>query len=878
VEEGGDSSVEKKKLPFLELLRRMQGNEEDEELNKELGQLVSTCKSQIDDGGAYGRTALHLAAEGGLFGVAGKLIAAGANVSAEDTFGNQALHLASLKGHDKLASLLLEKGARLEAKDRSGLTPLMKACFSDKPKVVELLLGKGADVLASDEEGSSPLHLASLRGSDQIVRQLLEKDKSNIEATTTLNKETALHLASERGNAEVVSRLIDAGAVLNPQTSTEWTPLHLASIYGHAEVVSRLLDAGAVLNPHTFTGWTPLHLASIFGHVEVVSRLIDAWAEPNEQTIKQESFLRVPSESSYAEVGSRLLNIRDRNGKTALHLASGARDGQFWSHMAGGVRSQGRLEAGRHNSVLRLLLEQGAKLEITDNGEETALHLAARHGDPNRIKTLLKAQDMDEQVLSARNNKSQTALFVAFRGDKPENAMRTLLESKTLKIVDFGAEGLRLQVIQKLAKNPATHDIVARIFGWKAGTDSDNAVPSAIKGAVHERLPDVLSDLIDTSPDNEQKNNALETAFNEVLVVVRERNQRLESSYSMEANMSQSWNRINKNPLVDAETSSKLGESQGSKQGQLTQETIEQDESQQLLAILELLILNSPRTPQVEDNLKVSLLSTLGLVKTFVPRDERERLLNVLWHLISAAEPASDIKEKISEAISAVKKLTEDSKSLEQTNSTQDWEQDASNSHGPGSTDNTEAKDQEMGDNQDITDHNMQQTKQIDNDAEEYQRYLKTLEDILHNPFVRLRTHREKKTFQRPRAMLGDESILENYDITITQFLTGDVEQISRRYRSVKEVIYDEGPNHCTAKPFLGPTNTDQKSEPKVTFTWIHLPATNVRNCLLTARSCITDSTADSLDECESSGFKTKNLKEAERAEYRLTYLAGPFD
>lgn len=823
-EDGGDPSVEKKKLPFHELLQRMQGNEEDEELNKELNQLISTCKSPIDDRDERGSTALHFAAEYGLFGVAEKLLTAGANVSAEDEDRTQALHLACLEGHDKLAGLLLEKGAHIEAKNISGFTPLLIACLSDEAKVVELLLKKGANARACSRRGFSPLYLASERGSDQAVRQLLEKDKSDIEATTDFTQETALHVASKNGHAEVVSRLIDAGAILTSQ--------------------SRM-------------GQTPLHLASEYGHVEVVSRLLDAWAEPNEQTVWKETFLHLPSESNYAEVGSRLLNIRDCHGKTALHLASGARDRdmhlRFWSHMEGGVRSQGRREPGRHNSVLRLLLQQGAKLEITDNEEETALHLAARRGDPDMIKTLLKAQDMDEKVLSARNIKGQTALFVAFSGDKPEPAIRTLLKSKTLKIVDFGAEGLRLQVIQDLAKNPATHDIVARIFGRKTRADSDNALLSAIKGAVHEGLSEILNDLIDAS-----SGSALEKALNEVLGVVRESNQRLESSYSMEANMGQPRNRINKSPLLDAEPSQKLQESEGSKQRQLTQETSEPDESKQLLPILGLLILNSPRTPRIEVNIKDCLLSTLDMVKTFVPRDRREQLLNVLWHLISAAEPTSDVKEKISETISAAKKLAEDSKSSGQSNRNRDWEQDASNSQGPGSTHNTETKNHETDDNQDAIDNNMQQTKQINNDAEDYQRYLKTLEDILHNPFVRLRTYRQKKTFQRPRAMLGDESILENYDMTITQFLTGDVEQISRRYRSVKEVVYDEGPNHCTAKPFLGPTNTDRKSEPKINFTWIHMPATNVGNYLFTALIRVTDSRADNLDECESSGFNLK--------------------
>jgi ankyrin repeat protein len=54
------------------------------------------------------------------------------------------LHLAALSGQSAVADRLVAAGADLDAEDDRGLTPLEFAVKADKPAVARLLRGRGA--------------------------------------------------------------------------------------------------------------------------------------------------------------------------------------------------------------------------------------------------------------------------------------------------------------------------------------------------------------------------------------------------------------------------------------------------------------------------------------------------------------------------------------------------------------------------------------------------------------------------------------------------------------------------------------------------------------------------------------------------------------
>src|SRR5262249_12985562 len=84
---------------------------------------------------------LHLAAAYGVPGIAGDLIAAGANIEAEgDPAGAHPLHVAADSGNTEVVLLLLDHGAKVDARDRQQRTPLMLACRSARVNAAETLL------------------------------------------------------------------------------------------------------------------------------------------------------------------------------------------------------------------------------------------------------------------------------------------------------------------------------------------------------------------------------------------------------------------------------------------------------------------------------------------------------------------------------------------------------------------------------------------------------------------------------------------------------------------------------------------------------------------------------------------------------------------
>lgn len=64
-----------------------------------------------------GRTALNVAARGGLFAVVTMLMAAKANVNLDDNHGRTALHFAAANGFHDIVEALIESGAWIECED-----------------------------------------------------------------------------------------------------------------------------------------------------------------------------------------------------------------------------------------------------------------------------------------------------------------------------------------------------------------------------------------------------------------------------------------------------------------------------------------------------------------------------------------------------------------------------------------------------------------------------------------------------------------------------------------------------------------------------------------------------------------------------------------
>ena len=201
-----------------------------------------------------------------------------ANVNERNANEATPLHRAAVLGSDSV-SLLLAAGAEVDAQNLTGKTPLYQATSGQHYEIVQQLLDAGANPnLPESVLGWTPLHQAAVLGSDSV--SLLLAAGAEVDAQNLTGK-TPLYQATSGQHYEIVQRLLDADANPNlPESVLGLTPLHQAAVWG-SDSVSLLLAAEAEIDAQTHAGITPLYQAINDQRYETVQQLLDAGANPN---------------------------------------------------------------------------------------------------------------------------------------------------------------------------------------------------------------------------------------------------------------------------------------------------------------------------------------------------------------------------------------------------------------------------------------------------------------------------------------------------------------------------------------------------------------------------------------------------------------------
>jgi len=102
-----------------------------------------------------------------------KVLLAGTDVNAQDSWGYTLLYKAVFYNRLDFIKYLFELGANVNLKDVEGLAPLHVATLENLPRIIEILKDEGADIEAKDKYGYTPLHLAADQGSFNVAQQLI---------------------------------------------------------------------------------------------------------------------------------------------------------------------------------------------------------------------------------------------------------------------------------------------------------------------------------------------------------------------------------------------------------------------------------------------------------------------------------------------------------------------------------------------------------------------------------------------------------------------------------------------------------------------------------------------------------------------------------
>ncbi|HEX3895023.1 MAG TPA: ankyrin repeat domain-containing protein [Rudaea sp.] len=331
---------------------------------------------------ALPNSAQHAALE--TFGL--NLIERGADIFGPDRSGTTPLARIVSAGNVALTRVLIARGADPNARDHHGCTPLFAALTLPTDiaiDMIKLLIAAGAnpDVVASS--GETPLGLALSR-SESSVQHWLNWHVWKL-PQRPLRDDDVLAAASV-GDASAIKKLVSLGFSPNAVDVQGATPLLRAAGNGHADAIACLLELGADSARTANSGATALSAAVIARNIGVVRALTAARRGDIDQRLKGGgTALMIAAALGFPDIAAVLLNAgadvdaADSSQTRALHAAA-----HFAFH--------GR-DAGRAQQLLQTLLDHGATIDARNSEGQTPLLLLlgahAEAGSTADQKTLL---------------------------------------------------------------------------------------------------------------------------------------------------------------------------------------------------------------------------------------------------------------------------------------------------------------------------------------------------------------------------------------------------------------------------------------------------------------------------------------------------------
>lgn len=333
-----------------------------------------------------------------------------------------------------VAQLLLARGAEVDVVDPdSGHTPLTMAATDNNLIMVHLLMRHGARIRNIDPNFESTFRTVVRNCRVDIARILLDNGASL--GCTGPFSAALLWCSAEGSNVDMFRFLLGLGLKVdykhtweNGQTmlhhATGVDPERRVARYGVSDefhrqksgrfyhrqaeqqvaLVAMLLDGGADIDRRDDTGYSPLSYAAAGGGEAVVNLLIDRGATVDSRNDSGRTALMVAARFNRHQVVDLLLSrgarvdMADRDGYTALGIAAERGHGNLVRDLIGrGARTEALTQNALHlaalydhTSVVRVLLDEGASVDLASSHGRTPLSWAAEGGSIGAIELLLE--------------------------------------------------------------------------------------------------------------------------------------------------------------------------------------------------------------------------------------------------------------------------------------------------------------------------------------------------------------------------------------------------------------------------------------------------------------------------------------------------------
>jgi ankyrin repeat protein len=189
------------------------------------------------------------AAERGDLSTIQRLIAAGAELDAQDERGRTAAVAATYAGHVEAVRALAAAGADLNLRDQRQDNVLLYAGAAGLLEIVRVAVAAGADTRITNRFGGTALIPAAERGHIEVVEVLLTQSDVDVNHVNNLGWTALLEaiILSDGGprHQRIVALLIAHGANVELGDSDGVTPLQHARQRRYGAIERLLLDAGA---------------------------------------------------------------------------------------------------------------------------------------------------------------------------------------------------------------------------------------------------------------------------------------------------------------------------------------------------------------------------------------------------------------------------------------------------------------------------------------------------------------------------------------------------------------------------------------------------------------------------------------------------------
>ncbi|GAB9472424.1 Tkl protein kinase [Globisporangium polare] len=293
--------------------------------------------------------------------------------------------------------------------------------------MVKRMFGDSVDLnIRTDHEDLTPFLLACASGNMDAVDFLLTEYPRGSFSINYFNSlgDTALRIAVIAGHVGIVARLLEEGALVEIEGVASSVLFHAASL-GSFEAVQILCEHGAIVNPST-NEVSVLQSAVWGGHTSLVEYLIEEW-DADVSHRAEDGLTVLDMAVSNPEVVRVLLSCGGAQLESDLQESSSALCyaallGSFETCMllvdhAANVNARfANTYVGEWSieltpltaaaligdlSIVVLLCENGADVELATDQNETALHLAAARGFRDIVSYLLTEHCADMERVTA---------------------------------------------------------------------------------------------------------------------------------------------------------------------------------------------------------------------------------------------------------------------------------------------------------------------------------------------------------------------------------------------------------------------------------------------------------------------------------------------